>query len=89
MQNDRQHPNIFVEYTKLPILDPKRIVVPTLIIFGEKDFAANDADLLPFFEQLGTHDKSYVQLPDSGHMMIQEKGHRRLQHETLSFLDRP
>jgi pimeloyl-ACP methyl ester carboxylesterase len=89
MQNDRQRPNIFAEYAKLPILDPKRIVVPTLIIFGEKDFAANDADLLPFFEQLNTHDKSYVQLPESGHVMILEKGHRRLQHEVLSFLDRP
>jgi pimeloyl-ACP methyl ester carboxylesterase len=89
MQNDPQRPNIFAEYTKLPILDPKRIVVPTLIIFGEQDFAANDADLLPFFEQLSTHDKSYVQLPDGGHMMILEKGHRRLQHEVLSFLDRP
>ena len=89
MQNDRQRPNVFAEYAKLPILDPKRIVVPTLIIFGVKDFAANDADLLPFFEQLNTHDKSYVVLPDSGHMMILERGHRQLQHEILSFLDRP
>jgi len=89
MQNDRQRPNVFAEYARLPILDPKLIVVPTLVIFGEKDFAANDADLLPFFEQLSTHDKSYVQLPDNGHMMILEKGHRRLQHEILSFLDRP
>lgn len=89
MQNDRQRPNVFAEYAKLPILDPKQIVVPTLIIFGDKDFLANDTDLLPFFEQLNTHDKSYVHLPDSGHMMILEKGHRRLQHEILSFLDRP
>lgn len=89
MQNDRQRPNVFAEFATLPILDPKRIVVPTLIIFGEKDFAANDADLLPFFEQLSTHDKSYVQLADSGHLMILEKGHRRLQYEVLSFLDRP
>jgi len=89
MQNDRERPNIFVEYAKLPILDPIRISVPTMIIFAEKDSIANDKDLLPFFEQLNTHDKSYVMLPEGGHMMILEKGHRRLQHDILSFLDQP
>jgi len=55
-----------------------------LIIFGEKDFVANDADLLPFFQQLNTHDKSYVQAARERHLMILEKSHRRLQHEILS-----
>jgi pimeloyl-ACP methyl ester carboxylesterase len=89
MQIDPQRPNIFVEYVKLPLLDPTRITMPTLIIHGEKDFLAKEEDLLPFYSQLNTHDKSYVLLPDSGHMMLLEKNHRRLQYEILSFLNRP
>jgi pimeloyl-ACP methyl ester carboxylesterase len=89
LQMDTQRPNVFVEWTKLPILDPTRITVPTMIIYGEKDFAAKEEDLLPFYSQLNTHDKSYVVLPNGGHMMMLEKDHRRFQHEVLSFFDRP
>ncbi len=89
MQLDPQRPNIFVEWVNLPILDPARITVPTMIIHGEKDFAAKEEDLLPFYSQLNTHDKRYILLPDGGHMLILEKGHRRFQHEVLSFFDRP
>jgi pimeloyl-ACP methyl ester carboxylesterase len=89
LQVDPQRPNVFAEWAKLPILDPTRIPVPTMIIHGEKDFAAKEEDLLPFYSQLNTHDKRYVLLPDGGHVMILEKGHRRLQYEVLSFFDRP
>ena len=89
MQMDPQRPNIFVEWVNLPILDPARITVPTMIIHGEKDFAAKEEDLLPFYSQLNTHDKRYILLPDGGHMLILEKGQRRFQHEVLSFFDRP
>ncbi len=89
MQMDPQRPNNFVEWANLPILDPARITVPTMIIHGEKDFAAKEEDLLPFYSQLNTHDKRYILLPDGGHMLILEKGHRRFQHEVLSFFDRP
>jgi pimeloyl-ACP methyl ester carboxylesterase len=89
LQMDPQRPNVFAEWVKLPILDPARITVPTMILYGEKDFAAKEQDLLPFYSQLNTSDKSYVLLPGSGHMMMLEKNHRRFQHEVLSFFDRP
>jgi pimeloyl-ACP methyl ester carboxylesterase len=89
LQMDPQRPNIFAEYKTLPILDPARITVPTLIIHGENDSVAKQEDLLPFYSQLGTHDKSYVVLPKGGHILMLEKDHRRFQHEVLSFLDRP
>ena len=78
-----------MEYANLPILDPARITVPTMIIHGEKDFAAKEEDLLPFYSQLATHDKRYILLPRSGHMLIMEKDHRLFQYEVLSFFDRP
>ena len=56
---------------------------------GGRDFAAKEEDLLPFYSQLKTRDKQYVLLPNGGHMLIQEKEHRRFQHEVLSFFDRP
>jgi pimeloyl-ACP methyl ester carboxylesterase len=89
LQMDPQRPNNFVEYKNLPILDPARITVPTMIIHGENDRVAKEEDLLPFYSQLATHDKQYVLLPDGGHMLLLEKGHRRFQHEVLSFFDRP
>ena len=89
LQTDPQRANVFAEWANLPILDPARITVPTMIVHGEKDFAAKEEDLLAFYAQLNTHDKKYVVLPDGGHMLILEKGHRRLQYEVLSFFDRP
>ena len=89
LQTDPQSPNVFVEWAKLPILDPAQITVPTMIIHGERDFAAKEEDLLPFYSQLKTHDKRYVLLPEGGHLLMQEKDYRRFQHEVLSFFDRP
>ncbi len=89
LETDPKSPNVFVEWAKLPILDPARITVPTLILHGGRDFAATEEDLLPFYSQLKTRDKQYVLLPNGGHMLIQEKEHRRFQHEVLSFFDRP
>jgi pimeloyl-ACP methyl ester carboxylesterase len=89
LQANPQAPNTFVENAHLPILDPDRIIVPTMIIHGQRDYAAKEEDLLPFYSQLRTHDKEYVLLPDGGHGLMLEKDHRRFQHEVLSFFDRP
>ena len=89
LQTDPQSPNAFVDNANLPILDPLRITVSTMIIHGEMDYAAKEEDLLPFFSQLKTHDKQYILLPDGGHALILEKDHRRFQHAVLSFFDRP
>ena len=89
LQANPQAPNTFVENAHLPILDPDRIIVPTMIIHGERDYAAKEEDLLPFYSQLRTHDKEYVLLPAGGHGLMLEKDHRRFQHEVLSFFDRP
>jgi pimeloyl-ACP methyl ester carboxylesterase len=87
LQTDPQSPNGFVDYAKFPILDPHRITVPTMIIFGEYDYFAKEEDLLPFFSQLGTRDKQFVVLPHGGHALLLEKDHRRFQQEVLSFFD--
>jgi pimeloyl-ACP methyl ester carboxylesterase len=89
LQTDPQSPNSFVEHANLPVLDPLRITVPTMIIFGEYDYYAKEEDLLPFFSQLKTGDKRFVLLPHGGHALMLEKDHRRFQQEVLSFLEQP
>jgi pimeloyl-ACP methyl ester carboxylesterase len=89
LKTDPKSPNAFVDYANLPFLDPLRITVPTMIIFGEYDYFAKEEDLLPFFSQLKTREKQFVLLPHGGHALMLEKDHRRFQHEVLSFFDRP
>jgi pimeloyl-ACP methyl ester carboxylesterase len=89
LQTDPKSPNAFVDNANLPILDPLQITVPTMVIFGEYDYAADERDLLPFFSQLKTRDKQYVFLPHGGHALMLEKDHRRFQQQVLSFFDRP
>ncbi|GAC1451468.1 MAG: hypothetical protein PVSMB6_00970 [Steroidobacteraceae bacterium] len=89
LKTDPLSPNAFIDYAHLPILDPARITVPTMIIFGEYDHFASEQDLLPFFSQLRTREKQFVLLPHAGHALLLEKDHRRFQHAVLSFFERP
>jgi pimeloyl-ACP methyl ester carboxylesterase len=73
-------------HTKLPMLDPRRICSPTLLIYGRQDPLSQTGDLLPFFEQLCAHDKRYVILPRGGHVVMLENDHRRFQREVIHFL---
>jgi pimeloyl-ACP methyl ester carboxylesterase len=88
LQTDPKSPNAFVDNANATVLDPLRITVPTMIIFGEYDYYAKEEDLLPFFSQLKTRNKRFVLLPHGGHALILEKDHRRFQHEVLNFFDR-
>lgn len=72
---------------KLPMLNPEKITVPTLIIRPEKDFAATKTEALEFFDKLGTNYKSYVALPEGGHAILLEKNHDKFQNVVLNFLN--
>jgi len=60
---------------KLPLVDPERIIAPTLITRGEYDGIASLGDLLEFFSRLATSDKQFVVLPGMAHSAPQEKNH--------------
>ncbi len=75
--------------TKLPLIDPAAIKVPTLIIRPEKDFLSSEAQTLEFFQKLGTTYKSYAFLPDGGHAILLEKNYRKFQNVVLGFLNQP
>ena len=72
--------------TRLPLVDPAKIAVPTLLIHGEFDDVADTAGLLPFFAGLASPEKSYVIVPDAGHMAQFQAGRGRLQRAIAVFL---
>lgn len=73
----------------MPMLNPRLMPVPTMIIHGEYDDVADVNGLLPFFQQLPNRYKRYVVVPNAGHMMHLQKGHRVFQHEVASFFKAP
>jgi pimeloyl-ACP methyl ester carboxylesterase len=75
--------------TLMPMLNPRLMPVPTMIIHGEYDDVADLDALLPFFQQLPNPYKQYVVIPNAGHMMHLQSGHRVFQHEVVSFFKEP
>ena len=75
--------------TLMPMLNPKLMPVPTMLIHGEYDDVADFDGLLPFFQQLPNPYKRYVVIPNAGHMMHLQGGHRLFQHEVVSFFKEP
>jgi pimeloyl-ACP methyl ester carboxylesterase len=75
--------------TLMPMLNPRLMPVPIMMIHGEYDDVADLDGLLPFFQQLPHPYKRYVVIPDAGHMMHLQGGHRAFQHEVVSFFKEP
>ena len=75
--------------TIVPMISARLMPVPTMIIHGEYDDVADVEGLLPFFRELPSGYKRYVIIPDAGHMMHLQKGHRLFQHEVTSFFEGP
>ncbi len=73
--------------TLMPMIHPRLMDVPAMIIHGEYDHVADLDGLLPFFRQLPNPNKRYVVIPDAGHMMHLQKGHRRFQQEVANFFN--
>jgi pimeloyl-ACP methyl ester carboxylesterase len=69
----------------MPMVNPRLVAVPTMIIHGEHDDVSDLDGLLPFFRQLPNPNKQYVVIPDSGHMMHLQKGHRLFQQTVAGF----
>lgn len=75
--------------TIMPMINPRLMSVPTIIIHGQYDDVADPDGLLPFFQELPNPYKKYVVVPTAGHMMHLQKGHQVFQHEVASFFKAP
>jgi pimeloyl-ACP methyl ester carboxylesterase len=73
----------------LPVCDPAKITVPTLIMRGEYDGIASFGDLLRFFEKLPNPDKQFAVMPGIAHASFQQKNYAICYHILLSFFSHP
>ena len=75
--------------SKLPLLDPTRIVNPTLVMRGEYDGIAAFDDLVEFFKKLPNADKQFAVMAGISHASFQQKNYRVVYHILHSFLTQP
>lgn len=73
----------------LPLVDPAEISCPVLIIRGEHDGIASEADLLSFYRSLATADKSFVVVPGQAHVGNLGINRHRFLHVIHGFLTMP
>jgi len=62
--------------SKLPIVDPARISVPTLLMRGQYDGIAAFDDLVEFFKRLPHPDKQFTVMAGISHASFQQKNYR-------------
>jgi pimeloyl-ACP methyl ester carboxylesterase len=62
--------------SKLPIVDPARIAMPTLVMRGQYDGIAGFDDLIEFFKRLPHPDKQFTVMAGISHASFQQKNYR-------------
>jgi len=75
--------------SKLPLVDPAKIVVPTLIMRGEHDGIAGFDDLTRFFAQLPNADKQFAVMAGISHASFQQKNYQIAYHILYGFFTQP
>ena len=75
--------------SKLPLVDPEKIAVPTLLMRGEFDGIASVEDLLAFFAKLPHPDKQFTVMEGISHASFQQKNYRLVYHILHGFFAQP
>lgn len=73
----------------LPMVDPEKITVPTLIMRGQWDGIASMEDLLDFFRLLPNPDKQFKVMPGISHASFQQKNYLMAYQILHTFLTQP
>jgi len=73
----------------LPILDPERISVPTLVMRGQWDGIAAFQDLSNFFGKLPNPDKQFIVMPGIAHTSTRSKNWRLVYHLLDAYFSQP
>jgi pimeloyl-ACP methyl ester carboxylesterase len=75
--------------SKLPVVDPARITMPTLVMRGQYDGIAAFDDLLEFFRRLPNPDKQFSVMAGISHASFQQKNYRTVYHILHAFFTHP
>jgi pimeloyl-ACP methyl ester carboxylesterase len=75
--------------SRLPLVDPARLVVPTIVMRGEYDGIAGLDDLLEFFKRLPNADKQFAVMAGISHASFQQKNYLTAYHLLHAFFSQP
>ena len=75
--------------SRLPVVNPEKITVPTLVMRGQHDGIASMDDLLKFFEKLPNPDKQFTVMSGISHASFQQKNYMMVYHILASFFTQP
>jgi len=75
--------------SKLPLVDPAKLDVPTIVMRGEFDGIASVEDLLEFFRRLPNADKQFAVMAGISHASFQQKNYLLVYHILHAFFTQP
>lgn len=75
--------------SKLPLVDPKKITVPTVILRGQFDGIAAFDDLIEFFKLLPHADKQFTMLNGISHASFQQKNYLMVYQILHAYFTQP
>ena len=71
--------------SKLPLVDPAKINVPTIVMRGEYDAIASFDDLIEFYRKLPHPDKQFSVMAGISHASFQQKNYMNVYHILHAF----
>jgi pimeloyl-ACP methyl ester carboxylesterase len=75
--------------SKLPLVDPTKIDVPTIVMRGEYDGIASFEDLIEFYKRLPHADKQFSVMAGISHASFQQKNYMMVYHILHAFFSQP
>lgn len=75
--------------SRLPVVDPDKITVPTIVMRGQFDGIAGLDDLLEFFKRLPNPDKQFSVMAGISHASFQQINYLMVYHILQSFFTQP
>jgi len=75
--------------SKLPLVDPAKLDMPTIVMRGEFDGIASVEDLLEFFRRLPNADKQFAVMAGISHASFQQKNYLLVYHILHAFFTQP
>ena len=75
--------------SKLPLVDPAKITVPTIVMRGQYDGIAGFDDLVEFFKRLPNPDKQFAVMAGISHASFQQKNYQTAYHILHAFFAQP
>ena len=75
--------------SKLPVVDPAKITVPTVVLRGQYDGIAAMDDLVEFWKRLPNPDKQFTVMAGISHASFQQKNYMMVYHILRAYFTQP